>query len=87
MRNAEMQRLFRCTPEELSELKQTFQREMQNTQANGKPILGQLADEADESGELREDMWQAVADTKEAFANMLRGVRWGDRRPADFNMQ
>jgi hypothetical protein len=84
MNNPDMTALFKCKPEELATLKTAFRRQMENNIVNNKPFLGQLASEADPTGQLREVMWNKVATENKTFKDMLTGRRWGSRKPDDF---
>lgn len=81
--------LFRCSLDELNELKRAYHEQMLQTFVNGCPVLHQCPEHVDCDGAIREKMWQAVADSNSFFNATLSGYgwggySWGNRAPYDF---
>ncbi|KAK5128703.1 hypothetical protein LTR85_000036 [Meristemomyces frigidus] len=87
MNNVHMRDIFRCTDQELTDLKAAFKFQMEVNYVNSQPFLGQLPSEVDSDGEIRERMWGALMTSDRRFLEMLKGRRWGVDKPVDFDIR
>ena len=85
MKTEDMQQLFRCSLDELKQLKTSLKQHMLDVSINGRSLLGQLPSQVDPYGVYFEDLWHRVAASRAIFDSMLSGSRWVGRKPPDFD--